>query len=255
MPMFMYILFKFSRIERSFSKSLKYWICILVIIIFINQFVHILFIPDNINRGWQYGIIGGAKAWMPNYNPVGFFGHFSFGIIAAGITVALYKNHEKSLELKRRNMFDIIGLTALIGSLILLWFMKDKPKFGYSLQNQPYFFPFYQLLIATALAVFPHTNFIGRILDNGFFRYTAKVSFGLYLWHHLYIYVVSNLVVNEYKFMGIANIKDWSIISIAIIITSYITATLSYKFIEMPIINLVHNNKFKISNKSNNFKI
>lgn len=255
MPMFMYMLFKISGRNRSFSKSFKYWIYILIIIIFINQFVHILFTPDNINRGWQYGIIGGAKAWMPNYNPFGFFGHFSFGILAAGITVAVYKNSEKWLEFKRKNMFDIIGLTALIGSFILLWFMKDKPEFGYSLQNQPYFFPFYQLLAATALAVFPHTNFIGRILDNSFFRYTAKVSFGLYLWHDLYIYVVSNLVVNEYRFMGMASIEDWSIISIAIIIASYITATLSYKFIEMPIINLVHNNKFKISNKSNNFKI
>jgi len=219
--------------------------CYFLMPIFINQLVHILFTPNNILRGWQYGIIGGAKAWMPNYNQIGFFGQFSFGIIAAGITVVLYRDSEKILNLKRRYLFDIIGLVSLTSSFALLWFMKDKPEFGFSLQSQPYFFPFYQLLIATTLAVLPHTNFIGKILDNRFFRYTANISFGLYLWHHLYIYIVSNLLIKKYSFMNMASLKDWFIISAGIIIFAYFTATLSYKFIEMPIVNLVHKKKFK----------
>lgn len=255
MPIFMYVLFKLSGRKRSFLKSFLYWIGILAIIIFINQLVHILFTPTSINRGWEYGIIGGAKFWMPNYNPIGFFAHFSFGIIAAGITSALYKNSEKLLKFKREYVFDIIGLISLTSSFVFLWNMKYKADFSLSLQNQPYFFPFFQLLIAIALTVLPHTNFLGKILDNGFFRYTANISFGLYLWHDLYIYIISNFWIKEYHYMGMTNLKDWLIISTGIIVSAYITATLSYKFIEIPIVNLAHKKKFKIKNKNKTINI
>ena len=236
MPIFMYVLFKLSWKRRSFLKSFLYWIGILVLIILINQLVHIFFTPTSINRGWEYGLIGGAKYWMPNYNPIGFFGHFSFGIMAAGITTVLYKNSVKLLKFKQAYVFDIIGFITFISSFLLLWFMKDVPEFGFSIQHQPYFFPFYQLLIASTLAVLPHTNFIGKILDNRFFNYTANISFGLYFWHYIFIYIVTNSLVKKYQFMGMANLKDWFIISACIIIAAYFTATLSYKFIEMPIV-------------------
>ena len=249
MPIFMYGLFKVLGRKRSFLKSFLYWIGVMVFISIINQFVHIFFTPSNINRGWQYGIIGGAKYWMPNYNPIGFFGHFSFGIIAAGISTALYINCNKLLKLKKEYVFDIITLITLTISFAFIWFMKLKPEFSFSIQNQPYFFPFYQLMIATTLALLPHTNFVGKILDNAFFRYTAKVSFGLYLWHQIIITIVTTAFKINFQSLG-----TWLIVSIGIIISAYIIATLSYEFIEKPILNWSHKKNFKTINKTNNIK-
>ena len=255
MPICMFGLFKLSRKKRSLLKSLSFWLVIMVSVFVINELIHIFLTPNDINRGWQYGNIGGAKYWMPNYNPIGFFGHFSLGIIAAGVTAALYKNSEKLLKLKGWYFFDIIGLATLLGAFVLLWVMKDAPEFSLSIQNQPYFFPFLQLLIGTTLAVMPHTKFAGKILDNSFFKYTANVSFGLYLWHYLLIYIVSYLWVKDYQYMGVADWTVWLKVSLLIIISAYIIATLSYKFIERPILNWAHKKKFNIKNHNEGIEI
>ena len=247
MPIFMYGLFKLFGRKRSFFKSFLYWIGVMVLILIVNQFVHIFFTPDDVNRGWQYGIIGGAKEWIPNYNPIGFFGHFSFGIIAAGITTVLHLNSEKVLKYKRGNVFDIITLIAFTLSVVFIWFMKKLPEFSFSFQNQPYFFPFYQLMIATTLALLPHTNFVGKIFDNAFCRYTAKVSFGLYLWHQIIIFIVTTACVFDF-----GNFGTWLLVSIGIVIAAYIVATLSYKFIEKPILDWSHKKKFQSVSQNNN---
>jgi peptidoglycan/LPS O-acetylase OafA/YrhL len=240
MPIFMYGLFKLFGRKRSFLKSFSYWMGVMVLVLVVNQFVRILFTPDDINRGWQYGIIGGAKAWVPNYNPIGFFGHFSFGIIAAGVTTVLHLNSEKVLKYKKENVFDIITLITFACSIVFIWLMKKQPEFSFSFQKQPYFFPFYQLMIAAMLALFPHTNLVGRIFDNVFFKFTAKVSFGLYLWHQIIIFIVTTVWVFDFK-----NFRTWLSVSIGIVIAAYVVATLSYKFVEKPILDWSHKKTFK----------
>jgi peptidoglycan/LPS O-acetylase OafA/YrhL len=247
MPIFMYGLFKLFGRKRSFFKSFSYWIGVMVLILIVNQFVRIFFSPDDINRGWQYGIIGGAKAWVPNYNPIGFFGQFSFGIIAAGVTTVLHLNSEKVLKYKKKNVFDIITFITFVSSVVFIWLMKKQPEFSFSLQNQPYFFPFYQLMIAATLALLPHTNFLGRIFDNVFFKFTAKVSFGLYLWHQIIIFIVTTAWGFDFK-----NFGTWLSVSIVIVIVAYIVATLSYKFIEKPILDWSHKKNFKSVSSDNN---
>lgn len=170
---------------------------------------------------------------MPNYNPIGFFGHFTMGIFAAGVSVQLFMKVEKLEKFKKANGFDIIGFSCFLCSIVLLWFMRYAPDFSLSLQNQPYYFPIYTILIATVLAVAPNSNWFGKILDNRFFRYTSKVSFGLYLWHYLII----SLTCIKINF---DNLLVWSGVSIAITVLSYIIVTLSYKFVEKPVLDRVH---------------
>lgn len=251
MPIFMYGLFRIYGKKRTFFKAFSYWMGALAIIVVLNRFVHLLFTPDNVERGWQYGIVGGAKYWMPNYNPIALFGHFYFGIIAAGITNALYKYSNKIEKYKQSYIFDIIGIMALVVAFIFLWVMRDKPEFSFSIQNQPYFYPFYQILIAGALAILPHTKFVGGIVDNIFFRYTAKVSFGLYLWHYIYITIVKSVFMNT-NGMPITSLEKWGTMSIMVLLMSYITATISYKFIEMPVVNFANRRILMARSQNNN---
>ncbi len=244
MPLFMFGLFKLTGKRRSFLKALLYWIGVFGLIIGINQLIHIFLTPDNIRRGWDFGSLGGAKYWMPNYNPVGFFGHFAIGIVAAGITTKLFMHSEKIKRFKKLQGFDMIGLLCLLGSIVLLIFMRGKPDFAFSLQNQPYYFPAYALLMGGILAVTPHSNWFGKLLDNRFFRYTAKVSFGLYIWHYFIMYLVSAYLVKPMQvYMGITDIRVWGTVCAGILIVSYIIATLSFKFIEKPVLDRVHKMK------------
>ncbi|MCX7710545.1 MAG: acyltransferase, partial [Clostridia bacterium] len=173
-----------------------------------------------------------------------FFEHFAMGIIAAGIAAKLYMNPERTNWLKRVHGFDFIGIASFLSSIVLLWCMRYVPEFSFSLQKQPYYFPLYALLIAATLAVTPHSNWFGKALDNRFFRFTAKVSFGLYIWHFLIIFIVASRWIKDYQVMRLGDLKVWAGVSLVILVASYIVAALSFKFIEKPVLDWAHKKKF-----------
>jgi peptidoglycan/LPS O-acetylase OafA/YrhL len=240
MPLFMYVMFRLFKGRRTFSKALVFWLAVAAFIAFLNSLVHAWFTPDDIQRGWQFGGIGGAKYWMPNYNPIGFFGHFTVGIIASGIATRLFKSPEAAESFRRKGGFDIIGSMSLALSFVLLWTMKYAPEFTLGFQNQPYFFPLYAMLVGAVLATAPHSKTVGRLLDNRFFRFTAKVSFGLYIWHYLVLYITGNVIFKNYQNFQVTNLLSWALISLGAIAVSYVIAALSFKFIEKPVLDMVH---------------
>ncbi|SDO74314.1 Peptidoglycan/LPS O-acetylase OafA/YrhL, contains acyltransferase and SGNH-hydrolase domains [Paenibacillus sp. yr247] len=236
MPLFMAGLFVMGK-KRSFPKSMGYWIIVLLFIFALNQLAHYLLTPGNDQRGWQYGLIGGAKYWMPNYNPIGFFGHFAVGILAAGVTTRLQLPSVKITKFERAGGFDFLGVAGLLFSFLLLWILRKSPEFSVSWQNQPYFFPYFAILISIPLVTAPHSIFLRKLLDNVFFRFTAKVSFGLYLWHHLIITITAMYWAKDYQYMGIANLERWATLSMTIFGLSYIVALISYYLIEKPVLD------------------
>jgi peptidoglycan/LPS O-acetylase OafA/YrhL len=240
LPLFMYALYKISGRKRTFLKSFLYWIGVFAFILCLNKLIHVFLTPDDVQRGWQYGSIGGAKYWMPNYNPVGFFGHFTIGILAAGITTRLFQMPEKTERFRRAYGFDIVSLLCLAGSAVLLWNVRKLPEFSLSIQSQPYYFPFLTLLVGGVLAAAPHSNIVGKLLDNRFLRFTAQISFGLYIWYYLIIFIVRSVWVKEYLYMGMGDIKAWGIVSSGILVASFAVAALSYRFIEKPVLDWAH---------------
>jgi peptidoglycan/LPS O-acetylase OafA/YrhL len=242
LPIFMFFLYKFGK-KRTFKKALLYWCGIILMLILVNELIHIYLTPDDVDKGWQFGNIGGAKYWMPRYNPIGFFAQFSIGIIAAGITTQLFAVKDKLVEIKSKGIFDIISAISLLSAFSLLWNLRYAPEFSFSIQNQPYFFPYFQVLVAITLITAPHSNIFGKILDNKFFRYTSRVSFGLYVWHHLIISFVVMKWVSDYKYMGMNDMGKWLQVSLFIMIASYVIATISYYCVEKPVLDLAHNKK------------
>jgi hypothetical protein len=110
-------------------------------------------VPDSVNRGWDHGLIGGAKYWMPNYNAVGMFAHYILGVITAGVIVKLRQQQTRSSWL-----FDGIALTAFVVMMVFLWTQRYAPDFAFSLGHQPYFYPIFPLLVAIQLSCLPFEN-------------------------------------------------------------------------------------------------
>jgi ABC-type glycerol-3-phosphate transport system permease component/peptidoglycan/LPS O-acetylase OafA/YrhL len=242
MPLFMAVLFFFTGKNRSYIKAFLFWIGTIACIIVINGLIHKYLTPNNINRGWgDFGIIGGAKWWMPNYNPVGFFAHFAVGVVASGVTLYLYRPSERVRAFAARYGFDWCASALFIAILIFMWNMRNQEEFSFSLQHQPYFFPFLAMMVAALLVCLVHSRRMGRIVDNRFFRYTAKISFGLYIWHYVVFTVLSAVYARKFLFyFGIREWDKWLIISIILIVLSFIAATLSYHFLEKPFLEKAH---------------
>lgn len=180
-------------------------------------------------RGWQFGNIGGAKEWMPKFNPIGFFVFFAMGSLAAGLSV---------LWNRGRTLFaDALALVGLALAIAQLWptRMPRLPE-AYGWLQMPYAFPMFHLGIGLALLAFPHSRYLGAILDNPPVRYFAKVSFGIYIWHMLVIELTRALVDSNYKWGGIRDTNSWLLFSGLVVSVTLIVASASWYLLEKPVL-------------------
>jgi peptidoglycan/LPS O-acetylase OafA/YrhL len=229
LPLAMLGLFAFRK--RSIWFALIYWVIILGLVLLINQVVITYLVPGNENRGWQYGIIGGAKFWMPQYNPVGFFSQYSLGVLAAGF-IAAWKRYTN----KKHWFFDVISLASFVTLGLLLWLRRYPAEhdMSFGFQGQPYFFPLFPGLVAILLATLPFSYVVGRWLDNPLAKYTAKVSFGLYIWHYLLLELIRLFYAPSFSYFGIKSLGTHLTFSVVVLVLAYFMATLSYYLIEKP---------------------
>lgn len=185
--------------------------------------------PGSLRRGWDYGLIGGAKFWMPNFNPFGFFAMFAIGALGAGV--------QARIATIRHVAWDVVGLGALVAvvwMLALQTFAKGTESYG--LFGIPHAFPRFQLAVALALATLPSSRLVGRMLDNPLARYVARVSFGIYVWHYVVLELVRLWIAPDIDHGQMQDPLRMAWVSGLIVAVSVLVADLSYRFLEAPII-------------------
>jgi ABC-type glycerol-3-phosphate transport system permease component/peptidoglycan/LPS O-acetylase OafA/YrhL len=223
--------------------AFAYWIGVFVLTVLAHQWILTHLVPDDYHRSWEFGLVGGAKFWTPNYNIVGLFGHYVIGVLTAGFIA--HRQRQIRLGLRPSNAlgFDVIALGAFALSIALNQVRTHVGEFDWSLGSQPYSFPLYAILIALTLACAPFAIRAGRILDNPFARYTAKLSFGLYIWHYPVLELVRLFHNPKFSYFGINTLIEWLPPAIFIVLASYLLANLSYKHIEEPFLREVRPGK------------
>lgn len=184
---------------------------------------------DMHDRGWEHGLIGGAKYWMPRYNPIGFFAMFAIGGLAAGLQVrwARYRNW----------LFDglaLAGLGAAGGVFVLHLKARDPSGFGWL--GIPYAFPWFVLAMGLVLAATPSSRLVGIVLDNPLSRYIARISFGIYVWHYLVLELVRLYWAPDIDHGQMADPIKFAVTSGIIIVITFVVAQLSFSFVENPAI-------------------
>ncbi len=186
---------------------------------------------DNIRRSWEYGLMGGAKWWMPRYNPIGFFAMFAMGALAAGLQV--------SWSRYRHGLFDLAGLAALAIAVYVvlghIYSRADSSGFGWL--EIPYGFPWFQLSVALALSTLPGSVIVGRLLDNPVMRYIATISFGIYVWHYLVMELVRLYWVPDFYYRGVSDMTLFVAICCVVSLVTLAIAHLSWHLVERPAID------------------
>jgi len=185
---------------------------------------------DNVRRGWDYGMVGGAKWWMPRYNPFGFFAMFAIGALAAGLQVRWSG--------MKHWFFDLLSVGAIALGLwvISVHLAARVDASGFGLLGVPYSFPWFQLSIALFLAVTPSTMLVGKLLDNPLTRYLATVSFGIYVWHYVVLELVRKYWAPDIDHGSMADPTRFVVVSGVITLVTIAIAHLSFRFVENPVI-------------------
>jgi peptidoglycan/LPS O-acetylase OafA/YrhL len=185
---------------------------------------------DPLRRGWDFGLQGGAKVWMPWFNPFGFFAMFAAGALAAGVQVIVAR--------RRSILFDIMAVGALVvaGGSVWVMGMRGGGEF-YGWLQVPYQFPTFHLMVGLALATAPSSLFVGRILDNPLVSWLARISFGIYVWHYLVLELVRLYWVPEIFHGTMTDPAKFVVASAVITTITLVIASLSWRWLELPVIN------------------
>jgi len=181
-------------------------------------------------KGWQYGLTGGAKQWLPYWNVGSFFAQFLCGSLAALIIVALRANS----TLKSR-VFD---LSFALFAIAAIWLVATRlaPGAPDGFTQQPYVAPFYAILMAGALVSAAMSTWIYKLLDNKLFSWIATLSFSIYLWHFFFIEIIQRKFIDKYVYYGLTDLLQWVFLSSIVLCASILIAAISWRFLESPVL-------------------
>jgi peptidoglycan/LPS O-acetylase OafA/YrhL len=233
LPFFMLLVFRC----RSISRVRLVWLLVVVCLIAWNW----LFVSQFCTT--QDGIPAFPTNWSPQVkwaivkNPLALFAHFLFGFLCADILIVL-RNHPTAVGLKdtcRRgmNIFDVTAIGFLL--IMFLFDTSDSIPGAWRLSSfvhTSFDFPMFHILVAGLLVSVPLSQRVGCALDTRFFRLTASLSFGIYLWHAFVLehckgslFEGSEPATPLQAFRGLA----------VVLAVSYAIAALSYYLIELPV--------------------
>ena len=148
----------------------------------------------------------------------------SFGLaIGAGLALLTIDNSPRPLEWRRGTpvLFAVIGALATAALLVVSWWLAEDSELVFR-------GGLVLVAVLTALAISGAVvpgSFLGRALDVPPLRVIGERSYGLYLWHWpVFVLATAALPVAH----------PWLIAGVALAIT-VVAATLSYRFVELPI--------------------
>lgn len=216
------------------TKKISFAIIAMAVWIFALQLLNPViinnFMTDDKLKGWQYGLIGGAKQWLPYWNIGSFFTQFLCGSLAALIIITLRSRG----KIKSRT-FDLLFIIFAIAAIWLVA-LRLVPGAPDDFTKQPYLAPFYAILMAGAIVSASFSSQIYRLLDNKLFSWIAKLSFSIYLWHMFIIEIIQRKFLEKYLYYGLTDSLQWVFISAIVLIVSILIAATSWRLLESPVL-------------------
>jgi len=196
----------------------------------LNPWIINSFMTSNKGKGWQYGLTGGAKQWLPYWNIDTFFTQFLCGSLAALIIVTF-----RARGMLKSSSFD---LSAVVFAIAAIWLVavQLEPGAPNSFTKQPYMAPFFAILMAGVIVSTSFSTKVSRFLDNKLFQWIAKMSFSIYLWHMFLIVIIERKFLSNYVYYGLTDVYEWVVISSIVLIGSITIAAISWRFLESPIL-------------------
>lgn len=227
MPAVLLTIYRKTSTLRSASILLTLWIILLQLL---NPLIISVFMTENKQKGWEFGIDGGAKQWLPYWNTATFLTQFLLGSLAALIIVWIARK-----DPRKNLLFDATAVVLFLSAFMMLM-LRLTPGSPDVLSKQPYVSPFFAMLMAALLITLSQTLHVARLLDNRFFNWIAKLSFGVYLWHVLVIEIIARKFERSFVYYGVSGFWFWSLIASIVVIATFVIASLSWRYMESPLL-------------------
>jgi peptidoglycan/LPS O-acetylase OafA/YrhL len=237
MPLSFAVFFALGR-NMSIWQSRVLWVGVIGLALLCHWLFTVSVHPPEEGRGWNHGLIGGAKEWMPEYNPFGFYAMFGIGTLAAGLGVLLRN--------KRHWIFDILAVLFLVGAgTILLLAYRFIPDEDVVL-GIPYGFPLFHLCVGAFLIAAPLSDRLSAMFEWRLITFISTISFGIYLYHQLVIELSARFLITDSNvnlFRDASHILEGLMF---IAVSTIVLALVSFVTIERPVVKWARRREWKL---------
>lgn len=198
------------------------WLLIIALALGAHAVTTVLLAHDASMSGFQFGVLGGARSWFPQYNAFGFFAMFAIGTFAAGLS---------SLDRSQRSnwapVFQLAWLVAAYGIVAALVAGMQVLSFV----RPPFAFPALPFVVASLLLIAPHLP-ARALFENKVVTFVADISFGIYIWHDLLLPVFASVLP-----VGIEPHERACFVAAITVVSTVVLAYVSFRFFERPIMS------------------
>lgn len=230
LPLLLWPLWRVGR-TREPRRVARYLVAVLIGLQLAHFVIVGVFMTDRVDKGWAYGMIGGAKEWLPYWSPASFMTQFMLGSCAA-FAIAWRARAPRPIAADEH---DQMALWALAAAAFVFAFLGQMgvPSL---LTRQPYVTPILPALVALLLYHVHFSATTAAVLDNRIFRYVSRISFGVYLWHWPVMELLRTYAVPTFRMSGVTSGTTWLLLAAAVLGLSCLLASLSWHCLEQPIL-------------------
>ena len=158
-----------------------------------------------------------------NHSTLAHLPHFLCGVLAAG-----YARRIKNTGIAEGG-YQVVFLAT---SFLLIIILSTPLYEVLSVPAGHYGFPVLSVLIALMILSIPHSALAVRFLDSLPLRKLGMISYGFYLYHLPVLQCLDRFAQNA----GFDVVEHWALFAACSVILALITATLSYRLIERPVL-------------------
>lgn len=166
-------------------------------------------------------VLFSATSSSTTKNTMVLFLHFMFGMIAADIHLSYSKT------LCKQWRYDLIALLCIAVLIVPSAINLKLP----GLNQIPYQWPLFPAVVGCLLIVIPRTKLLSRLVEGHFWRMTATLSFGIYLYH---LVILQEVMKTSWADWIQSGLTTYLVSMAGILAVSYIAGAISYYLVGLP---------------------
>jgi peptidoglycan/LPS O-acetylase OafA/YrhL/VanZ family protein len=186
--------------------------------------------PLTFSLVWPFGV-NAASATSPvmTYSLASHLPHFLLGTLFASQFIKRKLHVDKLL-------YDVLILLIVISTFIILATPLDE---SFQLEFGRYNFPYVPVLLSALIFFVPSSKVTSNLLEFKFLKWLGVVSYGIYIFHYP-LQKALKIILEKF---GVSVSEQWLLFGLLSLGATIILASLSYRFIEQPIISYFRNIK------------
>ena len=186
--------------------------------------------PLNFPLIWPFGVnAAGATSPAMTYSLASHLPHFLLGTLFASQFIKRKSHVEKLL-------YDVLILLIVSSIFIILATPLDE---SLQLEFSRYNFPYIPLLLSALIFLVPSSKVTSKFLEYKLLKWLGVVSYGIYIFHYP-LQKALKIILEKF---AVSISEQWLLFGLLSLGATIVLASLSYLFIEQPVISYFRNKK------------